>query len=131
MPSVVIVADERVGLLTDISYILGKEGIRMEGVGIDAAGGKTVISLSVRDPQKAKEVLNKNGFEVVHKGTMVLRLPDYFKKIDEVKRTLANEHIFLKEWKLISGQADKGLVAIWVDKPRKALRLLSDLVITS
>lgn len=129
MPSVVVVTDDKVGLLTDISYILGKEGIRMESVGIEAAGGKAVISLSVRDPNKAKFVLAKNGFETVTHGSVVIRLAECFKKMDEIKQRLEDKKVSLQEWKLISGGQDNGLVSLTVDKPRKALKLLSDCAI--
>lgn len=128
MPTIVVVADERAGLLSDISYILGKEGIRMESVGIEVAGGKAVMSMEVRDTHKAKKVLTKNGFQTVDKG-VVLKLPDYFSKIDDIKKSLEEEKIFLKEWTLISGEDDKGIVALEVDKPRKALRLLCEFLI--
>ncbi|MEM2908674.1 MAG: hypothetical protein QXT05_02125 [Candidatus Bilamarchaeaceae archaeon] len=129
MQSVVVVADERVGLLTDISYILGKEGIRMEGVGIKAAGGKAVISLTVRDGQKAKSVLAKNGFEVIERGAVVLTLPDYFRTIEDLKKVLEEKKIALREWTFISREKEKGIVAIKVDKPRKAAKLLADFLI--
>ncbi len=128
MPTIVVIADERPGLLSDVSYILGKEGIRMESVGIEVAGGKAAISMDVRDTHKAKKVLAKNGFETVNKG-VVLKLPDYFTKIDDIRKTLEEEKIFLREWTLISGGDDKGIVALDVDKPRKALRLLCDFLI--
>ena len=124
MQNVVVLADERPSLLTDISYILSKEGIRMENMCIEAAGGKTAISISVRDGAKAKEVLAKNGFEVVDKNTMVLRVPDY------IKNKLAQEKIALKQMKIISCSEDKGLVAVLVDKPRKAFRLLNEFVLS-
>jgi|YelNatPaOPRAMG01_1025707.scaffolds.fasta_scaffold249518_2 hypothetical protein len=130
MQNVVVLADERPSLLTDISYILSKEGIRMENMCIEAAGGKTAISISVRDGAKAKEVLAKNGFEVVDKNTMVLRVPDYIKKIDYIKNKLAQEKIALKQMKIISCSEDKGLVAVLVDKPRKAFRLLNEFVLS-
>jgi hypothetical protein len=129
MPSVFVVAEERTGLLSDVSYILGKEGVRMQDLGIEVAGGKAVVSLTVRDPQKARDVLRNNGFDIISKGAVLLKLPEYYKKMEDVKRALESEKIFLKDWKLISGSDEKGIVAIHVDKPRKAIKLLCDFLI--
>ncbi|MEM4166309.1 MAG: hypothetical protein QW255_03020 [Candidatus Bilamarchaeaceae archaeon] len=129
MQSVVVLADERPNLLTELSYILGKEGVRVENMSIEAAGGKTAISILVRDANNAKEVLAKNGFEIVEKNTMVLRVPDYLRKMESIKNVLAEKKILIKNMRLIAGNGEKGIIALWVDKPRKAFRLLHEFII--
>ncbi|MEM4208242.1 MAG: hypothetical protein QW153_01495 [Candidatus Bilamarchaeaceae archaeon] len=129
MQSVVVLADERPNLLTELSYILGKEGVRVENMSIEAAGGKTAISILVRDANNAKEVLAKNGFEIVEKNTMVLRVPDYLRKMESIKNVLAEKKILIKNMRLIASNGEKGIIALWVDKPRKAFRLLHEFII--
>lgn len=129
MQSVIVLADERPNLLTDLSYILGKEGVRVENLGVETVGSKTVISILVRDAAYAKEVLKKNGYSLIEKNTMVLRVPDYVKKISAIRSILAEQKIFVKDMWLIASNNEKGLFALLVDKPRKAIRLLHEFVI--
>ncbi len=130
MQTVAILADERPGLLTDISYILSKEGIRVQNITIEEAGGKTVIVMAVRDANKTKEVLVKNGFDVVNKGTIVLHIPDYVKKIEYIKNMLNEERVKLRQFRIIGCKENTGLATILVDKPRKAFRLLNEFVVS-
>ena len=130
MQTIAILADERPGLLTDISYILSKENIRVQNIGIEAVGGKTAIVLAVRDGAKTKEALAKNGFEVIDRDAIVLHLPDYVKKIDYIKNKLSESRIRLKQFKVLGCDENNSLAAILVDKPRKAFKLLSEFVVS-
>jgi len=130
MQTIAILADERAGLLTDISYILSKENIRVQNIGIEAVGGKTAIVLAVRDGAKTKEALAKNGFEVIDRDAIVLHLPDYVKKIDYIKNKLSESRIRLKQFKVLGCDENNSLAAILVDKPRKAFKLLSEFVVS-
>lgn len=130
MQTVAILADEKPGLLTDISYILSKEGIRVQNITIEAAGGKTAIVMAVRDAHKTKEVLAKNGFEVIDREAIVLQIPDYIKRIDYIKNRLNEERIKLRQLRLIGCGENASLATILVDKPRKAFRLLNEFVVS-
>ena len=39
-------------MLADISYILGKRNINIDGVSVDVVGGDAIISLTLKDAQK-------------------------------------------------------------------------------
>ena len=49
MKSLTIVADDRVGLLSDISYVLGKSKINIESISVDVIGNKAVIVLTIKN----------------------------------------------------------------------------------
>ena len=61
MKSVTIVSDDRVGLLADISYVLGKSNVNIEGLSVDVVGGKAIISIEVKDQKKASDILAGTG----------------------------------------------------------------------
>ena len=65
MKQITIVAEDKVGLIADISYILGKAKINIETIMVEVYGGKAVINLTVKDEIKAAKlydhtVINQN-----------------------------------------------------------------------
>ncbi len=74
MKQVTIVSEDRVGLLADISYVLGKSSVNIEGLSVDVLGGKAVIGLEVKDPGKAQDILSRNGFQTTPPEAIVIRV---------------------------------------------------------
>jgi len=46
---ITVVAEDKVGLLADISYILGKAKINIESLSVEVQGNKCLIDISVKD----------------------------------------------------------------------------------
>ena len=76
MKTITIVEQDRVGLLMDISYILGKEKINIESITANAIGGKAIITLMVNDGSEAKKTLAKNGFHIIEEDLIMVSLKD-------------------------------------------------------
>jgi hypothetical protein len=122
MKSVTIVSEDRVGLLADISYILGKSSVNIDGLSVDVLGGKAVIALEVKDPKKAQEILARNGFSTTSPESIVIKVSnDSMEKITEMLET---EKINVRELAMLSSDRADGIFAINVDKPRKAHKML-------
>lgn len=129
MRTVTIISNDRRGLLSDISYILGKTGINIDSLNVDVIDRRAVISLEVRDPKKAKTTLEKNGFSTAHLKSIVIKLANPEKTIEEVVEMLESENVKVEEKTLISADAHDGIFALMVDKPRKAAKMLRDLMV--
>ncbi len=123
MKSVTIVSEDRVGLLADISYILGKSSVNIEGIVAEVVGGKAVISLEVKDPRKTSEILSQNGYRTADPEAIVVKVPA--NGMDQITEMLAGEKVMVKEMSSLSSDAVEGIFALNVDKPRKACRMLS------
>ncbi len=123
MRAVTIVSDDRVGLLADISYILGKSNVNIEGLFVDVIGGKAVISLEVKDPRKASGILDRNGFKTTSDDSIIIKVSnDYMEKVTEM---LEGEKVQVMELSRLSSDKRDGIFALKVDKPRKATRILN------
>jgi len=98
MHSITIVADDRVGLLADISYILGTTHINIESISVSAIGGKAVITLLVKNPEKAEA-------DAVFSLSADLNFP----AASEACRIVGNEtrSVLVKGWRNKEGQ-DRG-----------------------
>jgi hypothetical protein len=129
MKAVTIVSEDRVGLLADISYILGKSNVNIEGLFVDVIGGRAVISLEVKDPKKASDILARNGFKTTHLDSIIIKVThDYMEKITEM---LEGEKIQVKELSKLSSDSYDGVFALTVDKPRKATKMLNPFLLGS
>ncbi len=122
MKSVTIVSEDRVGLLADISYILGKSNMNIDGLSVDVLGGKAVIALEVKDPRKATDVLGRNGFRTTNPDAIVIKVAN--EHMGRITEMLEGEKIAVTEMSTLSSDQSDGIFALNVDKPRKATKML-------
>ena len=131
MRPVTVVCEDRTGLLADVSYILSKSNININSLDVHVVGGKAVISLEVKDPKKAKTILEKNGFSTVNLEAIVIKLSNKLRTIGEVKALLESKRVKAENISEISSDVNDGVFAITVNKPRKASRLLEQFMVCS
>lgn len=127
MKSVTIVSEDRVGLLADISYILGKSNVNIDGLFVDVVGGKAIISIEVKDQKKASGILARNGFTIADPESIVIRAPGDVK--DRITEMLEGESVQITEFSVLTSDNSEGVYAINVDKPRKASKILNTFLV--
>jgi hypothetical protein len=127
MKSITIVSEDRVGLLADISYILGKSNVNIEGLFVDVVGGKAIISLEVKDQKKASGVLTDNGFITADSGAIVIKASGDAK--DRITEMLEGERVQVTDFSVLTSDSSESIYAINVDKPRKASRILNTFIL--
>lgn len=129
MKPITIVVDDRIGLLADISYILGKAKLNIEGVSVSVVGGKAIIVLTVMDADKAGSVLTKNGYKVMESDVLVAKLADKPGELGNITKKLAEHSVNINNVHIISRDGKNTILALIVDKPKKARELLKDLLV--
>ncbi len=129
MKPVVVVTDDRPGLLSDISYILSKSGMGIDTVDVDLVGGKAILSITVKDPKKAKTVLESNGYNTMELDTIVIKVPDRLKSFARIIEILERKKVRIEDCSEIISDENHGIFALVVDKKRKASRLLEKFMI--
>ncbi len=131
MKTLTIVADDKVGLLADISYILAKSKINIDAVNVDVVAGKAIISLGVHDAVKGKQVVEAAGYKVEEANSVVIKLPDNPGELSNVTNMLSKEGINLQSVHTLSKDGKTTVIALLVDKPRRATTLLDKYLITN
>jgi hypothetical protein len=130
MRSVVVVTEDKAGLLSDISYILSKSGVAINGIDLDIIGGKAVLSLTVKDPKKAKGVLERNGFTTIEPDALVIKVSDKIRSFADIIQMLERKKVRIEDCSEISSDGNgSGVFALTVNKRRKASRLLENFMI--
>lgn len=131
MKAITIVSEDKIGLLADISYILSKNKINIETISANSLGGKAVIILTVAEPQKVIKVLGGSGYNNVTEDYLVVKLEDKPGELNKVAMLLAQNKINISNVHLLTRDGNHSLVALKVDKTRKAKALLGNLLADS
>jgi hypothetical protein len=126
MKSITIVADDKVGLLADISYILGKAKVNIDALNVDVVANKAFIVLTVPDAEKARSVLEASGYKVTESNMVVLKLSDQPGELSKITSTLAKQHVNIENVLTLSRDGKDTVLAVMVDKPKKASELLKE-----
>ncbi len=126
MKPITIVENDRVGLLADISYILAKNKINIETISVNVVGGKAIIVLTVSNPKKALEVLGENSYKNLEEDYFVIKLGDKPGELNRITMMLSQAGVNILNVHLLSRDGAQTLVALKVDKDRKARELLAD-----
>jgi hypothetical protein len=126
MRETLIITKDRVGLLAEISYVLGKEDINIEAISADTVGKKAIIHLVTSDYKKAEELLRGAGFSVMHSDIIVISLEERPGELSKVAKILADSQVNIKNVQLLTKEENKAMYAIRVDKIKKAVGLLRE-----
>ena len=122
---ITIVAEDKVGLLADISYILGKAKINIESLSVEVQGNKCLIDLSVKNEAKATALLTSNGYQVLKADILVVKIKDEPAQMAQFTSRLAKEKINMVAMSMITKENGYDTYALQVDHAAKAKRVLS------
>lgn len=128
MKMITVVSEDRVGLLADISYILGKSGINIDGVNVDVCAGKAIVALALKNPDRAGEVLASSGYEVNPSEWLFIKRSSE-PQLDELKQMLLRHRIHVEKLNLVAQDIAHSIYAVSVDRPRKAVKVLREILI--
>jgi hypothetical protein len=131
MKAITVVADDKVGLLAEISYVLAKQSINIEALDFDVVGKKAVVVLTVADSQNAKKALSTSGYEVAEENCVMVRLTDKPGEFNRLASMLAHEGINIEKVHMVSREGKRTILSLVVNEPETASRILSDYLTSS
>ncbi|MBU0532477.1 hypothetical protein KKB44_03215 [Candidatus Micrarchaeota archaeon] len=126
MRTITIVSNDKVGLLADISYVLAKEKVNIESISADVISGKGIITLTLSDAEKGKEVLESAGFKVEELNSVVVKLDDKPGELNRITSSLSKEGVNIQNVHMISKDGKTTVLSLMVDNPRKTALILKD-----
>ena len=131
MRQLTIVSEDKVGVLADISYILGTAKINIEAISVEVYDGKAIVNLTVKDDKKASQLLSANSYKVLESEIIVVRVKDEPGQLSDISKTLKEAGVNIESLFLLGRGNGFALDAIKVDKPKKAARLLEKYIVKS
>ncbi|MEM3555130.1 MAG: ACT domain-containing protein [Candidatus Micrarchaeia archaeon] len=128
MRELTIFARDRVGLLADITEMMGRNGINIEFLSGEAVAGIAVLHMTFSDELAAASLLEKAGFTVISSEILVLKIPNKPGEIGKISRMLSNEGINIQNIYFMGEKARHGFFAVKVDRYDDAKKILKKYV---
>lgn len=125
MKQISVVVDDKVGLLADISFILGKSHINIESIASSSVGGKCVLNLTVKEEKRAIDVLAANGYKCLESDVIVVQMDNTPGTLAQLTRLLADSKINIENLLILTQDDKRSVYALKVDKPKLAEKLLT------
>ncbi len=130
MKPLTIIMQDRVGLISDMSYVLGKERINIDGIDANVIGKKIVVTILVKNPEKAMDVLKRNGFSNFDSDYIVVKIGDNPGEMAKVTELLKKKKVNILHLHQIPGEGGEGLVAIKTNRPRASREILRQFMVS-
>ncbi len=128
MKEIVVVAEDKVGLLADISYLLAKSKINIDSISVDVLGKSGIIHLTVKDEARVKEILENNGYKVITSDRIVVKIKDAPGEVAKISKMLADNKVSIENFYMITRSGDFALFSLKADKIKKATTLLKEYI---
>ncbi len=125
MKQITLIAKDEVGVLADISYILGKARINIESISVASLEGKAIITMFVKDGKRAKKLLKSNNYKVLESEAFVLKLKDEPGQLSNISRMLSKKGVSIANLYVIAREKGSTIMSIKVDKPKAAKKVLA------
>lgn len=119
----------RVGLIADLSFILGSAHINIEDINVNTIGDLTIVNLKVSEDEKALEILKNNGYSPITYEGIILSLNNTPGELAKVSKILAENKIQIIRIDIIERTDLKSIVSFEVDKMKKAKEVLQDFIL--
>ena len=125
MKQITVVVADKIGVLAELSYLLGKAHVNIDAISAEVQGGKSVINLVVSDDKKAEMILKSNGYHVLAGEMLVVKVKDEPGALSEISKKLQKAKINISSIYLLTRGEGHSLDALMVDKPKKAKKVLA------
>jgi hypothetical protein len=120
-----IVLDNVPGAMSNVSEILGREGVNIRAISVADTSDISTVRFVVDDPVKALNILKANGFSTKETDVLAVETPDHPGGLNAVLKPLKtaniNVHYLYPHLGRAGGQA---VVILGVDKLEEAQKVL-------
>lgn len=131
MKEIVIVTQNRAGLIADITESLASRGINIENLSAEEVHDMALVELSVDRYDEALHILRDSGFDAVTEDAIVIRLRDEPGALAKVARRFKDANIDLRSLRIIRRQKGSALVALATTRSEEARALVKEFLAKS
>lgn len=124
MPRIIVMAQNEVGVIADISRVLADSNINIETISVEALGDKGSISLTADDYDGALLALTSAGFKTVSDESLLVRLHDEPGALAKVAERLKQAGINIQSLQIVDRREGYTTVAIVTDDRAMAESLM-------
>lgn len=118
---IIVMAQDEVGVIANISQALAAEGINLESINAQVVGEAAAIILTADRYDRALYVLNQAGFKAISDDALVLRLPDEPGALAKVAGDLKEAGVNIESMHILSRQGGYAMIALKTDNRSDAV----------
>ncbi len=130
MKQIVVIADNRPGLVADVTMALGDRGVNIGTIDGEALRGVGVIRMTVSNYDMALQVLRDAGFHAFGEEVILVRLEDKPGALARVARRFRDAGLDITSLRIVSRDGQHGVVAISCDDIAKAREVVREELIS-
>ena len=113
------------GALSQVSEILGNEGVNIRAVSVADTADISTVRFVVDEPSKAINLLNTNGYSVKETDVLAVETPDHPGGLNAVLKPLKEGNINVHYlYPFLGRVSDQAIVILGVDKTDEAEKVL-------
>ena len=129
MRHVTVIAEDRTGLLAELTGILAARQINIGNVDARSYGKDVVIHLNVEEYEQTIHALEQENFHVVADEAVLLRVVDKPGALAEIAKRLADQNIDIRTLSVVQRHDGYSVVAVSVCDIAAARNLLADVLV--
>jgi hypothetical protein len=131
MKEIVIVTQNRPGLLADIAETLARRNINIETFDAEEVHDAAVIELTVDRYDEALQSLRDAGFDAVTEDAILIQLKDEPGALARVARRFKDANIDLRSVRIVRRLKDSAIVAVATARTEEAKALVKEYLVGS
>lgn len=130
MKQITIVAENRPGLLAEITQALANENINIEDMDAESHENFAIMILQVDQYDLALQIINQQlGLKAVSEDVILVRLHDEPGALAQLSRRFGNANIDIRSIRIVQRGKDESLVAICTERTAEAMQLVKDILV--
>lgn len=129
MKQLVIVTEDRPGIVADISTALAEKNINIESIDAEATKCHGIFILSVDQYDEALKTLTDKSYTVYTEDTIVVEVPDEPGALARIARRFKDADLNMKSIRIMKREEGNSLVAIAAEHTKEAIKLVEDCIV--
>ncbi len=127
---IVVIANNEVGVIADITAILANAGINLESINTEVSSEQEAVILTTDNSDRALYVLNQAGYKAVGDEVLVLRLRDEPGALAQVAGNLKQAGVNIQSMHILNRQGGYAMIALTTnDRARTLDAIGSDTIV--
>lgn len=131
MKQLIVIAEHRLGVVTEITEALAVARVNIESIDAQQSGSHVIVMLFVDQYDEALQAISAlPGMKIITEDAILVRLADEPGALAKIARRFTDAGIGLRSIRFIQREQNSGLVAISTDRTDAALELVADVLVS-
>ena len=122
---IVVMANNQVGVIADITAVLANAGINLESIDTEASSEQEAVVLTTDNSDRALYVLNQAGYKAVGDEVLVLRLRDEPGALAQVAENLKQAGVNIQSMHILNRHGGYAMIALTTNDRARTLDAIS------